>query len=200
MDNHIEKKVKDIMISIYDYPTVSGEATLKDAIRVLLNSYNYQGKPRTGRSCVLVVNNFDLVGKFGIPELLAAIEPQYLRDSVKSVNGYSLWAADIAIFWDGLLTERCQEIAHDNVRNFMQPIKNHVDINDTLLKAAYSIAKSKTETVAVKDKRRLVGMIRSVDIFREIARLVLKDEATTTNSKLMGSAWAGNIAFSKPLA
>ncbi|WP_027366021.1 CBS domain-containing protein [Desulfotruncus alcoholivorax] len=198
--NTYENKVKDIMIPIYDYPTVSGEATLKDVLRVLLNSYNYQGKPRTGRNCVFIVDNFELVGTFGIPELLAAIEPQYLKRSVKNVNEYYLWTAEIAFFWDGLLTERCQEIVHNNVRDFMQPIENHVDINDTLLKAAYSMVKNKVEAVAVKDKKRLVGMVRSVDIFREITRIVFKDEAAAANSKITSSAWAGNITFTRPTA
>ena len=197
MENPDEKKVKDIMIPIYDYPTVSCEATLKDVLRVLMNSYIYQGKPRTGRNCVFVVDNNELVGLFGIPELLAAIEPQYIKGSVKGVNGYNLWTADIAFFWDGLLTERCQEIVHDNVKDFMKPIEKHIDINDTLLRAAYSMVKNKAEAVAVKDKKRLVGMVHSVDVFKEITRIVFKDEGATTNSKIMSSARAGNIAFTQ---
>ncbi|SFG26886.1 CBS domain-containing protein [Desulfotomaculum arcticum] len=201
MEKTYENKVKDIMIPIYDYPTVSGEATLKDVLRIIMNSYHFQGKPRTGRSCVFVVENFELVGIFGIPELLAAIEPQYIKGSVKSVKGYTLWATtDIAFFWDGLLTERCQEIVCDNVKDFMKPIENYVDINDTLLKAAYSMVKNKADTVAVKDKKRLVGMIHSVDIFREIIRIVFQDDSTTISSKIINSAWDGNITFKQPPA
>ncbi|MBF7083891.1 CBS domain-containing protein [Desulfallas sp. Bu1-1] len=177
MESPCEKKVKDIMIPIYDYPTVSGEATLKDAVKILMSSSNLQkNKPRTGRQCIFVVEDNELVGTFGIPELLVAIEPQHLKGTVfGGTKACNTWATPV--FWEGLFTERCREVAGRLVREFMKPVDLFVNVNDTLLKAAYYMTKHKADTVAVKNNGRLAGMVRSIDIFREISTLVMNGDA-----------------------
>lgn len=193
-----EKKVKDIMIPFYDFPTVSADATLKDVLMVMMNSYNYQNKPRTGRNCVFVVEDNELVGIFGIPELMEAIKPQYLRNTFINVKGYNFWTSAIPFFWNGLFTDRCKEIADEKVRDYMQTIENHVNVNDTLLKAAYSMVKNKAEAVAVKDNERLVGMIRSVDIFQEIANLVFNYDYNYHNRNQPAiNNWAGGFNYTQ---
>jgi CBS domain-containing protein len=193
MEGPCEKKVKDIMIPIYDYPTVSGEATLKDAVKILMSSYTLQqNKPRTGRQCIFVVEDNELVGTFGIPELLVAIEPQYLKGTVfGGTKACNIWA--IPVFWEGLLTERCREVAGRMVREFMKPVDLFVDVNDTLLKAAYYMAKHKADAVAVRNNERLAGMVRSIDIFQEISSLVVCGDTGAAGKTSMWP-WLDKIA------
>lgn len=174
MEKLYEKKVKDIMTPIYDYPVVSSTATIRDTVRVLMGSYNFQeNKPRTGRRRVFVVEDNELVGTFGIPELFTAIEPHYLRNTLKgSLKAYGTWASPV--FWEGMFTEMCQEVADRKVKEFMIPVELYVNINDTLLKASHQMTKHKADAVAVKRDGRLVGMVRSADIFQEISRVFTK--------------------------
>lgn len=192
-----EKKVKDIMIPAYDYPTVSAEAMLKDAIRVLRNSFHPQEKkPRTGRQHVFVVEDNELVGTFGVYDLLKAIEPQFLKGTAYfSMKLNNSWA--IPIFWEGLFTERCREIAHKKVKEFMNPIEFYVHIDDTLLRASYSMARYKSDFVAVKDKDRLVGLIRSVDIFQEISNCVVYGDMELDSLEAPGEPWLKEFAFER---
>lgn len=184
MGNPCEKKVGDIMIPIYNYPTVSAEATLKDAVMLLANSVcRRKNKPRTGRQQLFVVEDNELAGTFGIPQLLAAIEPGYLKGTVfGGTKACNLWATPV--FWEGLLAERCKKLAGRKVGEFMQPVDLFVDIDDTLLKAAYYLTRHRAEAVAVKNKGRLAGMVRSIDIFREISLLLVNGDNITAGTSM----------------
>ncbi|AGL03017.1 CBS domain-containing protein [Desulfoscipio gibsoniae] len=194
MKNPYEKKVQDIMIPMYDYPTVSAKATLKDAVQVLMNAYNPQkNKPRTGRQCVFVVENNEMVGIFGINELLAAIEPHHVKGTIfGGTKGYNVWA--MPVFWEGLFTERCAEVTNKQVIEYMRPIESYVDIKDTLLKAAYFMIQNNIDDVAVKDKGRIVGMIRRADLFKEITRLMISDVQMPNTADPNTMPYMGNLA------
>lgn len=181
MDGPCEKKVQDIMIPIYDYPTVSAQATLRTAVRVLANAYTSQkNKPRTGRQCVFVVDNNEMVGTFGVAELLSAIEPRHLKGTVfGGTKTYNVWA--MPIFWEGLLTERCLKITSRKVIDYMKPIENYIGLNDTLLKAAYYMTQYNVDEIAVKNKTRIVGMVRRADLFHEISRLIVSERTHAQN-------------------
>ncbi|WP_449241402.1 CBS domain-containing protein [Desulfoscipio gibsoniae] len=188
MVNPCERKIHNIMIPIYDYPTVSARATLKDAVQVLMNAYTLQkNKPRTGRQCVFVVKNNELVGTFGIAELLSAIEPSHLKGTIfGGTKPYNVWAK--ALFWEGLLTERCVEATNKKVIDYMRAMDNFVDVKDTLLKAAYLMIQNNIDEVAVKNKERIVGMVRRSDLFYEISRLI-------TTAEVSSAPYVGNLAL-----
>lgn len=170
MNNIYEKKVKDIMTPIYDYPVVSSTATIRDTVRVMVGSYKWQeNKPRTGRRRVFVVEDNELVGTFGLPELFAAIAPGYLRHSLQgSFKAFAVWSSPV--FWEGMFAEACQGVADQQVKKHMIPVEFYVDHNDNILKASHQMTKHKADAVAVKRDGRLVGMVRSADIFQEISR------------------------------
>ncbi len=195
MEKLLEKRVKDVMIPINEYPTISAEATLKDAVRVMRNFFETQNqKPPAGPVQVFVVEDNELVGIFGISELLTAVEPQFLKGvAYIGMKMPSSWA--IPVFWDGLFTERCMEIAYKRVKEFMYPIEHHIDVNDTLLKASYSMAKYKTDAVSVKSNGRLVGVVSSIDVFREISRIVMHDELALSARNAARSQWMDKLAL-----
>lgn len=195
MEKPYEKKVKDIMIPIYDYPTVSAEATLKDSIQVLRRAFQPQdNKPRTGRQHILIVDNNELVGTFGVPDLLKAVEPQYLKShTFYNMQLTGSWA--IPIFWDGLFSERCREIANKKIKDFMQPLVYYVKSNDTILKASYSMAKYKTNLVPVKENDKLVGIIRSIDVFQEISNWVIYGDMLLETQDISNEPWLKEMAL-----
>jgi hypothetical protein len=136
-----------------------------------------------------------MVGTFGIPELLSAIEPHHLKGTVfGGTKDYNVWA--MPVFWEGLFTERCIDAANKKAIDHMRPIENYVDVKDTLLKAAYSMTQNNIDEVAVKNKGRIVGMVRRADLFNEITRLMVcgGHRPGTTDP----SAWpytGGNLAL-----
>lgn len=167
-----EKKVKDIMVPLYEFPMVSSDSTLRVTLKVLCDAWHPQaGKPKTGRRRVVVFENNEPIGTFGISEALKAIEPHFFKGiTYVGMQLPSDWS--VPIFWDGLLTERCQEVAGEKIKAHVTPFESFVDVNDTLLRAACALAKNKTDFLAVKSKGRLVGFVRNDDIFIVIAEMI----------------------------
>lgn len=170
-----EKKVSDIMIPIYDYPTVSSEATLRDALRILSELWHPQdNRARSGRNRVVIIMDNEPVGTFGIEELLDAIEPKYTKGAILGMKMSNL--IPFAVFWEGLLTEKCREIANSKASDYMTPFEFFIDVDDPLLRASYTMVKNKIDSVAVRRNGRLVGIVRSYDIFREVYNLISPGE------------------------
>jgi len=164
------------MIPIYEYPLISSEATLKTTLKVMQDLWYPQvNKPKTGRRCVVVFEDSLPVGTFGINEMFKAIEPQYL-ESVTFV-GMKLPSSSVPIFWAGLFTDRCMEVAQNTIKRYTTPFEHFANADDSLLRTSCNLAKYKLEFLPVKSNNRLVGMVLNEDIFREISNLVANGES-----------------------
>jgi len=132
-------------------------------------------KPKTGRRCVVVFENNLPVGTFGINEMFKAIEPQYL-ESLTFV-GMKLPSSSVPIFWEGLFTERCIEVAQNAIKKYTTPFEHFANTDDSLLRTSCNLAKYKLDFLPVKSNNRLVGMVLNEDIFREISELIVNRES-----------------------
>jgi len=159
-----EKKVKDIMIPIADYSSVSVNNTVKEAIAVLQKSFcNLDTGECHGHRSVLVFDDKNrLVGLLNFRALLLAIEPRFL----KMEGGPTL-------FKEGFFTERSKEEAEKKVKDIMQPLELiTINIDDSLLKAVHLMLKHKLGTLPVIEGDMVVGMVRNNEVFNEIAKAV----------------------------
>jgi len=176
MENLTEKKVRDIMIPIYEYPLISSEATLKTTLQVMKDLWHPQvNKPKSGRRHVVVFDDNIPVGTFGINEMFKAIEPHYLESL--SFAGIKMPGSPVPIFWEGLFTERCLEVAHNKIKKHITLFECFANADDTLLRASCHMVKFKLEFLPVKSNNRLVGMVLNEDIFKEICSLVADCES-----------------------
>jgi CBS domain containing-hemolysin-like protein len=168
-----EKKVKDIMTSVAEYSSVSADSTVGEAISVLKNSFcpNNRGHCH-GHRTVLVLENNKPTGILTFRTLLTAIEPRFMK--------VDQWA--VPVFWEGLFTERCREEAGKKVREIMTPITLvALTVEDTIIKAVHAMIKHKLGTLPVVDGNKLVGMIRTNEIFNEINNLMADHPAAMDN-------------------
>ena len=159
-----EKKVKDIMIPIADYSSVSVNNTVKEAIAVLQKSFcNLDTGECHGHRSVLVFDDKNrLVGLLNFRALLLAIEPRFL----KMEGGPTL-------FKEGFFTERSKEEAEKKVKDIMQHLELiTINIDDSLLKAVHLMLKHKLGTLPVLEGDMVVGMVRNNEVFNEIAKAV----------------------------
>lgn len=173
----MEKKIRDIMISAEEYLAISADASLKEAVTLVEKSFcPDKGKPCTGHSTLLVYDNNMLVGFLGLDDILKAVEPQYLKG--KTYRGWSIdtaWA--VPVFWEGLFTDRTYEAVDRKVRDIMTGVEFQVNPEDTLIKAVYGMGKHKTFILPVIDESRVVGIVRSMEVFHEICELVSCEDA-----------------------
>ncbi|MFZ5590925.1 MAG: HPP family protein [Bacillota bacterium] len=170
-----ERKVRDLMVDVEQYPAVTADATFKEVAAALKRSFQPAGSEGPPRAVLVYENNL-LVGLVGLEDLLRAIEPQYLKG-----GNYRGWTVDsswaIPVFWDGLFTERCLDAAERKVREIMHPVAFCVNADDPLIKAVYGMGKYQTNTLPVVEDERVIGMIRSIEIFQEITNIILTDES-----------------------
>ncbi|MCL6638331.1 MAG: CBS domain-containing protein [Firmicutes bacterium] len=163
-----EKKVRDLMIPVADYSSVSVNNTVKEAITVLRKSFcNLETGECHGHRSVLVFDDENrLVGLLNFRALLLAIEPRFLK-----------FEGGPALFKEGFFTERSKEEAGKKVKDIMQPIDLiTVDADDSLLKAVHLMLKHKLGTLPVLEDGMVVGMIRNNEVFNEIAKAVVDEQ------------------------
>jgi len=159
-----EKRVKDIMIPIGEYSSVSANCTVGEAIGVLKKSFCPElEEPCNSHRTVLVYDGNTPVGLITFRGLLTAIEPRFMK--------VDQWA--VPVFWEGLFTERCREEAVKKVRDIMTPITLvALDADDTIIKAVHAMIKYKLGSLPVIRDGVFAGMVRITEIFHEISSLV----------------------------
>src|SRR3989337_3255678 len=90
--------VKDIMIGLNEYPHISSDISIREAIEIIRKSI------LEGRNCfqpmiALVVNKEGLVGTLRLRDILKALEPEFLTPAV-GVQGYKQDSASLTVLWD----------------------------------------------------------------------------------------------------
>lgn len=164
MSEQPEKRVRDIMIPVRNYKTISHHATVEDAIKLLYRSFYQRGKGVQSHRSVIVYDDYgNPLGMVTFRSVLQALEPFFAKAQKLSVP----------IFWEGLFTERCQSEAKKNVKEIMHPFNFiALDVNDTLIKAVHAMIKHKLGTLPVTKNNHLVGMVRVNEIFEEVYNVI----------------------------
>jgi len=153
-----EKKVKDLLTPLEDYPHLPYWATLKDALIQLSSAQDL------GINTVLVFDEaYRLVGMLTQANLLRGIAPRltpHYEDSLPTS-------------WSSLLDERAGERMSKQVKDFMVPARVMINANDELLTACEYLLRENQELLTVQENNRIIGVIKLDDVFREIVDLLM---------------------------
>jgi len=159
-----ERKVREIMISLRDYSTVQAEAPLGEAIKALQESLHQDGRVWYGFHSVLVLDREQrLVGLLTLRSLLKAIELAALhRDAL--LRGAS---------WGWYFAGRVHRQSGVRVRDIMRPLSlATIESEETVFQAAVKMVAHRVNSLPVLEKGRLVGIVRTIDIFQLIGELL----------------------------
>ncbi|CCO09464.1 CBS domain-containing protein [Desulforamulus hydrothermalis] len=158
-----EKKVKHIMLPIQDYATVFLENSLRDAMFVLKCTFfaGCSAGSQAHRSVLVFDHNKKLVGTLSFRDIINS-----LKISRKALSeGFK--------YREGVFTSLCLLQAAKKVKEVMKPIgKVTVNVNDNILDAICLLMEENLELIPVEDKGQIVGMVRTVEIFKEVSELV----------------------------
>ncbi|MBF0202001.1 MAG: CBS domain-containing protein [Desulfamplus sp.] len=180
--------VKDSMVPISDYPTVSRDAILMDAVFALENAKNnFEGKEESAHWIVLVMDNENrVVGKLSQLDVLTALETH--TDAVKIIDGINKFG-----FSPRYITTMREELHLKNasferlyadpgimaseVTQFMHNIteSDSIDENTSLATAAHHMAARKRLSMLVTKDDNVVGVLRMTDVFTVVINRI-RDE------------------------
>ena len=172
----VMRSVKEVMIPVDKYPSVRDNATLREAI-VKIEKAQLEVELRKSLPRVLLV--FDeinvLVGTVRRRDIMRGLEPKFLLSKPLE---YKKKLFDIAV--DPNLAELSydrvvrgiRDQANRPVSDVMRPIEAILDADDHVMKAVQEMVALDVTLIPVLENRKLVGVVRSVEVFRELAQLV----------------------------
>jgi len=178
--------VKELMVPVSDYATVSQDVTLEVALKALENENKQYGDvPYRHRSVIVVDERHHAVGRVSQIDIMRAFEPGY-----KEVGDLQ-WIERSRLSQQMLITIREQfklwKQPVENLRKTMGDVKvseimqepsegEFVDESDTLNVAMHRIVMGRHHSLLVTRSREIVGILRSTDVFNALYDTIFTSE------------------------
>jgi CBS domain-containing protein len=163
-----DKKVKDLMIPLEDYPHIPYWFSLRQAMAILQEAsikFETTFEPRT----VLVFDEkYQLLGILTLRDIIQGLEPRFLHETSLIKSDPSL-----VLLTEGFRSAGLQEAAQQQVSEVMSPIKVTVDGDSPIPKALFLMIKENVGMMPVILDNKVVGMIRLSDLYKEVSKIIL---------------------------
>ena len=175
--------VKELMVPIAEYATVSKEATLADAISALERAQRDFDEARYRHRAILVVDQANRpIGKISQLDALKALEPKYKEiqsdDSVSPFRHFSRMFVQSMIknyrLFDSPLEDLRQTATRLKVKDFMHAITEEDCLNEDapLNEAVHILIMGQHQSLLVTRQGELVGILRLTDVFSAVFQSV----------------------------
>jgi CBS domain-containing protein len=178
--------VKDLMLPLSEYATVSEEATLYDAVLALENAQQtFDPKKHRHRGVLAFDKDNKIVGKLGQLDILKALEPRYAEMGdlgPLSRAGFSPQFLKVMIekfaLWDKPLSDICSKAAQMKVKDIMYtPTEGeYVEEDASLGEAIHQLVMGHHQSLLVTRGEEIVGILRLVDAFKEVCEAMKRCE------------------------
>ena len=178
-------QVKDLMIPLSEYATVSEAATLLEAVQALRKAQDEFGRNRYQHRAILVFDgNNHFVGKLSQHDLIEALEPSYKSMGNSADHGamHRLGFSDAFVnstleqyhLWEKALENLCDKAIHLKVKTIMDtPGKGEfVNESTTMDEAIHRLIIGRHHSLLVSadyDPDEIVGVLRLADIFEFVS-------------------------------
>jgi CBS domain-containing protein len=165
-----DKRVKDLMIPLEDYPHIPYWFTLRQAMAIVREAaIKFEGSFEP-RAVLVFDEKYQLMGILTLRDIIKGLEPRFLKETNLVKMDPSL-----TVLMGDLLGPQMKEHSQRPVSEVMSPIKVTVDGNAPIVKALYLMIKENVGLMPVIQDSKVAGMIRLSDLFGEIAKVVLGD-------------------------
>ena len=175
-------KVKDLMVPLAEYATVSEDASLYDAVVALGKAQRAFNKERDKHRAILVLDkNGHVIGKLSQMDVIKGLEPNYekigsLRDTSRFGFSPDFMKSLIKNYglWDRPLRELCKKAAVKKVKEIMyQPSQGeYVNEEDSLDQGIHQLIFGHHQSLLVIRGEQIVGILRLSDVFREVCNMI----------------------------
>ena len=173
------RRAGDIMIPIDKYPYIHYTANIRDAVEKMRESKIFIRECQSLPRAVLVMgDDRQILGVLRRRDIFRGLEPKFLR-TMSRTHRRQLFDLQIdpslADLSSGSFTEAVHAQAEHPVTEIMSHIADTVDSTDNLAKIVYIMLTRDIDLLPVLKDRKVVGVVRSVDAFNEIAEILNKD-------------------------
>jgi CBS domain-containing protein len=172
--------VKDLMVPLSGYATVSKEATLYDAILALEKAQEEFDRKRYRHRGILVYDeNGKIMGKISQTAILRALEPKYEQfemprsrypfapNFMKSIfSQYDLWNKP--------LDDICKKAFQKRVKEFVEHFDESEIVQEetSLNEAIHILVVGQLQSLLVVREGEVSGILRLTDVFHEVLKMV----------------------------
>lgn len=181
-----KRLIKDLMVPLSEYATVSQDGTLFDAVVALREAQEKtQDRKYLHRAILALDENGMIVGKVSMPTMLRSLEPKYddmLSDRGSLHLGFTTAFQKMMIeqlkLWDEPMEHICEKAAKLKVRSFMAtPSEGEiVDSDATLDEAIHLLLLGCHQSLLVMENKVIIGILRLPDVFEMVADAVFACE------------------------
>jgi CBS domain-containing protein len=163
-----EKKVKDLMIPLEDYPHIPHWFTLRQAMAIVREAaIKFEGSFEP-RAVLVFDEKYQLMGILTLRDMIKGLEPKFLQ-----ATGLVKMDPNLTVLLGDQLGPNIREASQRPVSEVMSPIQATVAGNAPIAKALYLMIKENVGLMPVIQEDKVAGMIRLSDLFGEIATVVL---------------------------
>ncbi len=176
--------IKDLMVPLEEYATVSEEATLFEAVVALEKAQETFDRDKylyLHRAILVYDKNNQIVGKISQLDALRALEPKYddLGDMAKmSRTGFSPQFLKTMLkqgaLWETPLRDICMKAGSFKVKTFMYtPTEGeYIDEDASLDEAIHMLVMGHHQSLLVTRGKEIVGILKLTDVFSEVFHIM----------------------------
>lgn len=176
--------IKNLMVPLEEYATVSEEATLFEAVSALENAQEMLDREKykyLHRAILVYDKNKKIVGKISQLDVLRSLEPKYddLGDMSKmSRTGFSPQFLKTMLkqgaLWETPLRDICMKAGNFKVKTFMYtPTEGEYIAEDASLdEAIHLLVMGHHHSLLVTRGKEIIGILRLTDVFAEIFHIM----------------------------
>ncbi len=170
-----EKKVKDVMVGVFEYPHIPYWFTIRQAIGIIRKSFIENEKSVFPYVIFIFNEKYDLLGTVTPNEIIKGLEPKIKPFSVGDAEVIYIDEESLTEVEAGLFTSKAKELAEKPVSEIMVSAKIFVSPNASVAKAAFMMVHHNMEILPVLENKKFVGVVRMTDVFNEISKIVTEE-------------------------
>lgn len=157
--NAQQKKLKDLLIPLSNYPHMPYWGTLREAIAQLNLAYE------RGHHTVLVFDeDYKLVGMLSEKNILTGLVPKFARH----------YSDGVPVYWDDLLESGSKKRLDEPIKKFMVQVQVVGEPEDNILKGAHLVLQDENFLLPIIENEKTIGVVRMGDVFHEITNALLE--------------------------
>jgi CBS domain-containing protein len=178
------KTVKEMMIPLAEYVTVSENANLLETVMALDRAQAGLSPTDYRHRAILVLDQSGhIAGKVSQHDILIALELNYKRIQEKEKGALSRFGLSNMFIkykmkeynlWNKTLDHLCKKAIQRNVKEFMYtPTEDEfIDENETMDNAVHKLIICKHHSLLVTKREKIAGVLRLSDVFGSITDLL----------------------------